>query len=280
VARALSGLQEAITDCGERAAQASRELSQRVDACAASVRVEQKERVGALEELSARLLQQRRQLSDLATAHSAAGLEELRETFSAHLEELTRGLRDEQQERTAQDASLTVAAGEARALLEVREKAQVALSRNVAALKDAADEAGRRHDRLERRLQDMGPSAGTPEEQAAMVSNLRNECLEVVHADLGAMREGLTKVVEVVQQERKSRSEGDGKLREDCREAIQKEINARLEKDTWLRLELEKEALARQEAVEVIQQAIEEVRHGLETHTHEFDVDASSTPGK
>merc|ERR1711976_547208 len=91
--------------------------------------------------------------------------------------------------------------------------------------------------------------------------------------DLTNVQEGLAKVVEAVQQERRSRVEAASKLREDCREAIQKEINARLERDAGIREELEAEARARQEAVEVIQLAIEECRTGFETHTHELTVE-------
>merc|ERR1712190_454656 len=96
------------------------------------------------------------------------------------------------------------------------------------------------------------------------------------------MREGLTKVVEAVQQERRSRSEGDNKLREDCREAIQKEINTRVElKSRMDKMEkdLEAEGRARMEAVEVIELAIQECRQGLETHTHELTVDDEEDEG-
>merc|ERR1712137_1340312 len=103
-------------------------------------------------------------------------------------------------------------------------------------------------------------------ESEALTSKIREECLEVMDTEIKPLREGLTKVVEAVQQERRSRAEGDNKLRTDCAEAIQKEINQRLE----LAKKMEKEL---QEAVEVIELAIQECRQGLETHTHELTVD-------
>lgn len=113
----------------------------------------------------------------------------------------------------------------------------------------------------------------------ALASRLRGECLEEVQSDLDVLRDGLTKVVEAVQQERRSRVEGHCRLREDCREAIQKEVNARLERDSKMREDIEAEARLRQEAVEVIQLAIEECRVGLETHTHELQICDSQPSG-
>merc|ERR1712014_263423 len=88
-----------------------------------------------------------------------------------------------------------------------------------------------------------------------------------------AIRDATQKLQEAIKQERHSRQEGNTKLREDCREAIQKEINARAELDKKLTAEIESEARARTEVVEVIELAIQECREGLETHTHELTVD-------
>lgn len=200
----------------------------------------------------------------------------------------------EQQERIAVDAELAASLKDAKSWAEkeaqAREKGDMALSRSIAALREANDEASGRHEELERRVRQRGPAgdgsgsasaepplgeSGGEERLQALASRLREECLEALNGDMGAMREGIGKVVEALQQERRTRSETLGKLREDCREAIQKEINARIERDTKMREELEAEARMREEAVEVIQLAIEECRQGLETHTHELTVEDS-----
>merc|ERR1712039_443547 len=201
----------------------------------ASVETEKAERLSAIEELSHGHLQSR------------SGSREVREV----LEQIQAGLSAEQKDRAAVDAELATSLKETRTFVEkevqLREKGEMTLSRNLTALRDAQEES---HNAI---------AAGGKAELAGEAATLR---------------EGLAKVVEAVQQERRLRTEGASKLREDCREAIQKEINARLERDAGIREELEAEARARQEAVEVIQLAIEECRTGLETHTHELPGDA------
>merc|ERR1712228_886684 len=88
-----------------------------------------------------------------------------------------------------------------------------------------------------------------------------------------AIKEATKNLVESITSERHSRQESNTKLREDCRDAIQKEINARVELDKKLSAEIESEARARTEVVEIIELAIQECREGLETHTHELTVD-------
>merc|ERR1712066_554681 len=94
-----------------------------------------------------------------------------------------------------------------------------------------------------------------------------------------AFRDVTQKLMEAMGQERHSRQESNTKLREDCRDAIQKEINARVELDKKLSSEIESEARARAEVVEVIELAIQECREGLETHTHELTVDEEEEGG-
>merc|ERR1719487_440140 len=109
---------------------------------------------------------------------------------------------------------------------------------------------------------------------------VQEEIMQSVNEEMRQTRDGLAKVVEALQQERRARSEGDNKLREDCRDAVQKEMRARLERDSKFREELDREAKARAESMEVIELAIAECRHGLESHTHELHVDGGASPAQ
>jgi len=215
-------------------------------------------------------------LQRLAEERGARQQEEAR--AGGTLAALQEGLAVEQRERAAVDGELAAAIKEARALVDrevqARERGDLAISRGTEAAREAAEEALQQQGLLEQRLQQLAPGEGQPDGGAGRDGPLQ-ALAEEVHGDLAALREGLARVVEAVQQERRSRSEGDSKLREDCREAIQKEINARLERDSRIREDIEAEGRLRQEAVEVIQLAIEECRQGLETHTHELQVDDS-----
>jgi len=243
VGRTLAGFQESVTDGSDRR---MRELSQRIDGCRAGVEAEQNDRAEALQELSERLLQQRRAMSEDQAAR-ATSFEEMSERLAQQVQKL----KEEQQERSAGEAELAAAIQQARALVEqeaqARERADMTLTRSMAAARESM------------------------EDQDGVSGKLRGELTDAMQADMAGIRDGIAKVVEAVQQERRSRSEADNKLREDCREALEKEIKARQEQDSQLREEMESESTLRQEVVEVIQQAIEELRTGLETHTHDFD---------
>merc|ERR1712216_751752 len=83
-----------------------------------------------------------------------------------------------------------------------------------------------------------------------------------LRSDLEAFRSGLAKVVEALQQERRTRLDGDSKLRDDCVQVVQEEIAARLERDARLHEEIVAESRARQES---LQRAVEECQAGLES---------------
>jgi len=238
VGRIVAGLQDSFAEESERRSRDGREFSQRLDRCLAGLEAEKEERANGVDELSQGHSQHRsghRDLRDMA-------------------ERLQAALAAEQKDRAAVDAELATSLKETRIFVEkevqLREKGDLTLSRNLAAVRDSQDE-----------------SAHT------LANRGRDEGATALQAEAATLREGLAKVVEAVQQERRSRTEVASKLREDCREAIQKEINARLERDTSIREELETEARLRQEVVEVIQLAIEECRTGLETHTHDLPVE-------
>mmetsp|Transcript_75712 Transcript_75712/g.195095 ORF Transcript_75712/g.195095 Transcript_75712/m.195095 type:complete len:754 (+) Transcript_75712:29-2290(+) len=235
VGRAIAALREHVTDEAERRARDSHEVAQRTKSLYVSLQAEQKDRTSAVDDVSERISQLRRRLNEMAGLPAdAAGEGEERGAGSI--------FERERQERNS-------AVNEVRELImkeaQAREKGDMALSRSVAAAREAIEDIAAKPE---------GDSKGSSTEVAAI-------------------KEGLTKVVEAVQQERQKRTEGDNKLREDCVQAIQNEINARLEHDRKVEEELESERQVRQEVVEAIQLAIEECRHGLETHTHEFDMD-------
>lgn len=63
------------------------------------------------------------------------------------------------------------------------------------------------------------------------------------------------------------------KLRDDCIEAVQREIRARTEKDVLLQEALEHERRFRSESLTSIQSVLEELQTGLECHTHELHLE-------
>jgi len=259
-----------------------RDVGQRINECYASVRAEQKERLAAVEELSECLLRHRSSSREAST--EAREFREAVEKDRAARSELEQHLRGillaEQRERAAMDAELAASLKDTRAVLEgevkARERGDLALTRNVAAAREALEEVLRQQEVLDDKLQQGIARFATldvDEKQGPLdgfVQRARSECLEEFQTDLDTLRDGIAKVVEAVQQERRSRTESDGKLLEDCQEAVQKEASIRFESESKLRKDLEAEAHLRQEAVEIIQQAIEECRTSLETHTHDF----------
>merc|ERR1719301_126228 len=87
-----------------------------------------------------------------------------------------------------------------------------------------------------------------------------------------------------VTMERTARTENDESLRKDVIEALQKETRARQESDgkvvedvarrlaEW-RTAQEQDMTARDEALEQLEEAVLELREGLEAHTHEIEVE-------
>jgi len=86
-------------------------------------------------------------------------------------------------------------------------------------------------------------------------------------SEVSLLREGLAKVVEALQQERHSRQDHDAKLRNDCCETVQKEVIARLERDTRIREDMNAEIAAREEAIKVVEAACSKCRDELENLT-------------
>merc|ERR1712178_503241 len=89
---------------------------------------------------------------------------------------------------------------------------------------------------------------------------------EVASAELEVLKEGLAKVVEAAQQERRSRCESDEQLREDCRKAIDKEIRARQDSNLKVLEGIRAEARLREEALKAADLGIAECKRGLESH--------------
>merc|ERR1719387_1886926 len=213
--------------------------------------------------------------------------------MSEGMAQVRQGLVLEQKDRAAVDAELAASVKEARVWVEreatAREKGDMTLSRNLSTAREAVEEAVKASEALEQRVNTTLQNQQTvvqqlqqfvSEEAEAKEGNFRSlservreEVLKQGDGDHSQTREGLAKVVEALQQERRARSEGDNKLREDCRDAVQKEMRARLERDSKFREELDREAKSRGESIEVIELAIAECRHGLESHTHELHVE-------
>lgn len=316
--REIATIKQNLAEETQRREREVQQVSQRLDDCYSSLKVEQTDRISVIEELTERVLQQRRQThedeikANAATdavrelreearsinhrldeaQHSSHEVQAVQKQMTEEVSQLQQALIVEQKERTTTIQDLASTLKEARLAMDsetqTREKGDIALSRNISAARESLEEAlSRQQESFDQKLQQNqasilsvqkfftdGGDESNPHMQAVS-GRIRNECLEVVHGDLSALHEGLKRVVEAVQQERSSRTDADGKLREDCRLTIQKEINARLESHSKLHAEIEAESGQRHEAVELIHLAIEECRHGLETHTHELDTDGS-----
>jgi len=164
----------------------------------------------------------------------------------------------------------------------------MSISRNLNTAREAVEEAVKSQEILEQRVnaalqqhqsvvtniqQTLMEQQDKDMDVGAISAKVQDEIMHTVGDELRQTRDGLAKVVEALQQERRARSESDNKLREDCRDAVQKEMRARLERDSKFREELDREAKSRGESIEVIELAIAECRHGLESHTHELHVE-------
>jgi len=261
ISRSITSLREGAVAEDDRRSREARELAQRVDSCCAIVKAEQQEPIALAEEL-------RGQTSHSQGSEASRGLQELRKVLdsdSQRLHQLTVQVREleqrleqalvaEQKQRAAGLAELVASLkgavdGEASA----REKGDALLSRGTAAVRGELEEGLRRQE------------ATIGELQQLLTDGLAgSERRDTIRSELGPVREGLAKVAEAVQHERRSRSEGMNKLREDCRTAVQKEVSARLESETNLRTEMDAEAQARMEAVEIIELALQELRQHFE----------------
>jgi len=67
-------------------------------------------------------------------------------------------------------------------------------------------------------------------------------------------------------------------LREDCKEAMQREVRSRIDRDNALQEGIEHEAAVRAEETQALEDEIHDVRKGLETHTHELSLDGLPSP--
>jgi len=289
VSRSLTGWQEESSIESDRRDREYKEVVHRLEACQVSIKGEGKQRLAMADELSERILQQQRHFSDNLkqrnndSSEVTNGVRELRDQLDressvrsdhlasitdrvsrveAHRDQMNETVTKATKEQAVLEEDMMSTTKELRVLMEresqTREKGIMALSRQLAEMSKQA-------------VVTDGRGQMDPAETEELTNKIRNDCLEVVHTDMGALREGLTKVVEAVQQERRSRAEGDNKLREDCREAIQKEINERVALDAKVTREIEAESRHRMEAVEVIELAIQECRHGLEIYDGDED---------
>lgn len=262
--RSLGNLKDTISAEEGKHTHEFRELSSRIENCLAGLRVEQKERVALAEELSAAVKMHQRSSEEEWKRHRADISSQTATTLDELRSVLERDLAANKKENAALP-TMTLA------IKELEAGRQLFVER----LEDV-------HTKLVAERQKTDDAHNCLSDSIAAVRTLLNdhlgdghaeasqESLRVVRNDLETVRDGLTKVAEAVQQERSSRQEGDSTLRDDCREAIQQEINARLRLDAKVREQVEQESKKRQEVVEVIHAAIDEVRQGLETHTHEM----------
>eukprot|EP00928_Gymnodinium_smaydae_P007468 TRINITY_DN12685_c0_g1_i1.p1 TRINITY_DN12685_c0_g1~~TRINITY_DN12685_c0_g1_i1.p1 ORF type:complete len:828 (-),score=244.28 TRINITY_DN12685_c0_g1_i1:231-2714(-) len=287
VTRAVTLLKEESHEKHERHDRLAREAVQSVDTLASALKAEQRER-SQLKEDMAELMTEKlgdnsasiksevhfinKRLDQLGEASGAleSHLKTLRADHEVHVANSSKGQTElheyiqEVRETTSREA-------------EAREKGHTVLSRTLNQTQQSMEEdrAGVRQiikEYMEQRLLDFsedGPMQG-------LMAKIRSDVLEASLADLDTVREGLTKVVEAAQQERRSRADGDTKLREDCREAIQKEINARIELERRLTADIEGEGRSRMEAVELMHMAIQECREMMESHHEEGAEDARS----
>merc|ERR1712078_462068 len=196
---------------------------------------------------------------------------ELQREASEGLAQVRQGIVLEQKDRAAVDAELAASVKEARVWVEreaqAREKGDMSLSRNLNTAREAVEEAVKSQEILEQRVnaalqqhqsvvtniqQTLMEQQDKDMDVGAISAKVQDEIMHTVGDELRQTRDGLAKVVEALQQERRARSESDNKLREDCRDAVQKEMRARLERDSKFREELDREAKSRAESVEVI----------------------------
>merc|ERR1719343_891318 len=101
--------------------------------------------------------------------------------------------------------------------------------------------------------------------QEELAAKILNDCSESTKHDFEKMRQALAEATDAVDQERRSRTDALTKVQDDANAAVLKESEERQQEIKSLRLHIVDEAQSRQEIVEVIQQAIEDLREGLET---------------
>jgi len=95
------------------------------------------------------------------------------------------------------------------------------------------------------------------------VQQLLDDSREEQGQVLDALREAL-------EAEAKARIEGDRRLRTDTTAALQKEVTARLQAQSRVRDELAAQSKSAAQESRNFVEALEDLRHGLETHTHEL----------
>jgi len=257
--RARASLQEGLADVHNQRARDMREAMQRFEACQASLKAEQKERTSLLEELSDRVVQVRNKVCEQSVPQGATWVRDIHELVDT--------------ERLARSSDISSLLERVEAIADTLAHLQKAFALEQKAVDEQLQQL--HSSEIASSCTAAAPAEGPQGTQSSLEevgSRIRTECLEVVSADLGALREGLAKIVEAVQQERRTRGDANAKLREDCREAIQKEIAARQEQTERLGQDLEAETRARCEALDAVKRAVAECRHGLETHTHELRV--------
>jgi chromosome segregation ATPase len=269
---------------------------QRFEHSLGNSKAEEREQANAIEELSEKLSQVRARIGEQHLPQATAWVREIRELVDAErtarvtdmkilsgridgceahgaevsqnvasaLAQCLHNVAAEQKSRAAFDS-------EVRSWLDheakAREEGDLTLSHSVQKAGEALEEALRRQEDIDGKLQEDKVTSSEPS------------------SELTALKEGMAKVVEAVQQERRYRTESDTQLRDDCCEAIQKEIRARLEGETKLKEDLKIEARTREEVLRATDLAIAECnvsiaecKRELETHTHELRVAPEETP--
>jgi len=250
--RTLATLQELIKDESDRILH---DFSERLHACHEGLEIAKRGRV----ELSDRIALQRKQFEAeqhevkmrLDRMHDELGLENQR-------------LSNETQERQHAVADI----GKTLQLIQDTQRAdgqaRESLESIVSEVNEICDQIAQRHDALQAFVSEGGAGLRPEHKQ-----ELKREITDPLQSGIDFLRDGLEKVQETVQNDKRSRSETTNKLRDDIRDGLQKEIDARKQ----LSEKLKEETASRHEFSEVIQQALEELRVGLETHSHEYDED-------
>eukprot|EP00812_Abedinium_dasypus_P010440 NODE_405_length_1595_cov_253.658442.p1 GENE.NODE_405_length_1595_cov_253.658442~~NODE_405_length_1595_cov_253.658442.p1 ORF type:complete len:439 (-),score=159.24 NODE_405_length_1595_cov_253.658442:261-1577(-) len=247
VMQAVAEFRGHLTAEGENRAQVLTDFSLRIEGCYAAVKVEAKERVAAADDLGDRLVQLRQQFAEEQKQRTTESSERLLSLQDSIVEE-----------RTARAAALTGCVNRvektARSITELSAaliKMRSELSDNTAVLHRAFEETAATQAHHSRLLAE--------DDEASAVSRLRGECLELVQANVSVLKNGIAKVVEALQQERHDRAEGIHKLQEGCREAVQREIDARETRERVLREDLTKEARLRHRQHESLELAMSEI---------------------
>eukprot|EP00747_Dinoflagellata_sp_TGD_P166662 gnl/TRDRNA2_/TRDRNA2_189800_c0_seq1.p1 gnl/TRDRNA2_/TRDRNA2_189800_c0~~gnl/TRDRNA2_/TRDRNA2_189800_c0_seq1.p1 ORF type:complete len:827 (-),score=234.66 gnl/TRDRNA2_/TRDRNA2_189800_c0_seq1:58-2457(-) len=298
-------------DSGLRA-QEHRDLLQSFSQCSGQLKAVRSDYAGQIDEINEKLAQQKRSFAEEQkryadqTAELNMRIQELQrlvesegtvratDVGSAHeaVRESQRLVAKVQQGASAAAASIASDLKDLQARVEreahVRETSDETLSRNndilsrnLAELSGSVTEQREGMKQLEMRLAANAESMSRFGDQAGKalqheVSNLREESerLDREFKTFGSAFR--SEILEHSSAGVRDLREAVTKLRDDCREAMQREIRTRMERDTELQAAIESESQERAEAIDSIHSLVDELHEGLQSHTHELHVESAS----